>query len=176
MFADPEKNLKQFGLREDMIVADLGAGSGFYSMIAAKMVPMGKVYAIEIIRDYVIGLQRKAKDAHLQNLECFWGDIEKLGGTKLKDSIVDLVICSNVMSQTEDRERFVAEIKRILKPDGKVLFIEWADGKLFLGPKSNKLIKKEKALEEFSQKGISLLREIDAGDHHYGMILINKKI
>ena len=75
MFADPEKNLRQFGLREDMIVADLGAGSGFYSIEAAKMVPFGKVYAIEIIRDYVITVKRKAKDARLHNIECFWGEL-----------------------------------------------------------------------------------------------------
>ena len=173
MFADPEKNLRQLGLREDMIVADLGAGSGFYSIEAGKMVPFGKVYAVEIIRDYVIEVKRKAKDAHLHNVECFWGNIEKLGGTKLKDGIADLVICSNVMSQVDDRERFIAEIKRILKPEGKVLFIDWTE--LGLGPKGDKMIKKEKMLNEFSKKGISFLRDIDAGDHHYGMILINKQ-
>ena len=53
MFSDPVKNLKQFGLREDMIVADLGAGTGFYSMAVAEMVPKGKVYAIEIQKDFL---------------------------------------------------------------------------------------------------------------------------
>ena len=52
MFADPIKNLKQLGLREDMIVADLGAGTGYYSIAASSLVPKGKVYAIEVIKEY----------------------------------------------------------------------------------------------------------------------------
>ncbi len=176
MFADPIKNLKQFGLRDDMIVADLGAGTGFYTMVAAEMVPRGKVYAIEVIKDYVITIKNKAKEAHLNNIECFWGDIEKVGGTKLKGGIVDAVIVSNILFQVEDRVGFVSEIKRILKPLGRVLVIDWADGLSSLGPKEEKIITKEKVVEIFSKKDILFDREINAGSHHYGMILINKKI
>ena len=53
MFSNPVKNLKAFGLREDNIVVDLGAGTGFYSVAAGHMVPRGKVYAIEIIKDFL---------------------------------------------------------------------------------------------------------------------------
>ena len=75
MFSDPIKNLKQLGLREDMLVADLGAGTGFYSIPAAKIVTRGKVYAIEIIKEYVATIKNKAHGAHLNNIEFFWGDI-----------------------------------------------------------------------------------------------------
>ena len=54
MFTDPVKNLKLFGLAEDMIVADLGAGTGFYTLAAARMTPQGKVYAIEIQKDFYL--------------------------------------------------------------------------------------------------------------------------
>ena len=43
MFSNPEKNLKTFEIGESMIVADLGAGTGFYTVAAGKMVPRGKV-------------------------------------------------------------------------------------------------------------------------------------
>jgi ubiquinone/menaquinone biosynthesis C-methylase UbiE len=175
MFADPIKNLKQFGLREDMIVADLGAGTGFYSLAAAKMVPKGKVYAIEVIKDYVITIKNKAKELRLNNLECFWGNIEEFGGTKIRDGIVDAVIASNILFQVEDKERFINEIKRILKPTGKVLLIDWTDSFSPFGPQQDKVISKEKALEIFERKNFILEREIDTGSHHYGMILINKK-
>ncbi|KKP88146.1 MAG: type 11 methyltransferase [Candidatus Nomurabacteria bacterium GW2011_GWA2_35_80] len=62
MFTDPVKNLKAFDLRENMIVADLGAGSGFYAIPAARMVPMGKVYAIEIQKDFLITIKNKAAE------------------------------------------------------------------------------------------------------------------
>ena len=54
MFTDPVKNLKAFGLREDSIVADLGAGTGYYSVAAGALVPRGKVYAVELQKDFLI--------------------------------------------------------------------------------------------------------------------------
>lgn len=179
MFSDPIKNLKQLGIREDMIVADLGAGTGFYSIALGSLVPFGKVYAIEVIKDYVATIKNKAKDAHLNNVECFWGDIEKIGGTKIKDGIVDAIIVSNVLFQIEDKNTFIKEIKRISKTKGKVLFIDWADIPPHLGslsPSREKTISKEKVLEMFEKNGFMKERDIDAGEHHYGMILMNKNI
>ena len=172
MFSDPIKNLKQLGIREDMIIADLGAGTGFYSIAAGTLIPYGKVYAIEVIKDYVATIKNKAKEAHLHNIECFWGDIEKIGGTKIKDNLVDVVIVSNVFSQIEDRGKFILEIKRISKIGGKILFVDWAEASI-LGPKKDKVISKDKVIELFNNKGFTYDRDIDAGEHHYGMILIN---
>jgi ubiquinone/menaquinone biosynthesis C-methylase UbiE len=175
MFADPIKNLRQFGLREDMIVADLGAGTGFYSLAAAKMVPKGKVYAIEVVKDYIVTIKDRAKELGLNNLECFWGNIEEVGGTKIKEGMIDAVIVSNILFQVEDKERLVNEIKRILKPEGKILLVDWTDGLTSFGPKPEQVIPKNKAREIFEKKNFILEREIDAGSHHYGMILIHKK-
>jgi len=111
MFTDPVKNLKALGLRENMIVADLGAGSGFYTIPAAKMVPMGKVYAIEIQKDFLTTIRNKGIEARLNNLECLFGDVEKIGGTKIKDKIVDAVIASNILFQVEDKEKFLEMAK-----------------------------------------------------------------
>jgi len=172
MFSDPLKNLKQLGIREDMIIADLGAGTGFYSIPAGSMVPNGKVYAIEIIKDYVATIKNKAKEAHLHNVECFWGNIEKIGGTKIKDGLVDIIIVSNILFQVDDINTFIQEIKRIMKNGGKILFVDWSEESI-LGPKKEKIISKEKTIELFGKRGISFERDIDAGEHHYGMILIN---
>ena len=131
MFTDPVKNLKAFGLRESDIVADLGAGTGFYAVEAAKMVPQGKVYAIELHREYIETIKDKARTAKVKNLECLWADIEKVGGTKLGNGIVDAVIASNVLSQLEDKDKFLDEVKRILKPSGRVLLVDWSDSPTF---------------------------------------------
>lgn len=170
MFADPVKNLKQFGLGENMIVADLGAGTGFYSIVAAKMVPKGRVYAVEIQEDFLTSLKNKVKENSLPNVECFLGNVEKIGGTKLRDGIVDAVIVSNVFFQIENKDKFIDEIKRILKEGGRVLFIEWSDGSI-INSNFRKVLPKEKVLEMFGPKGFSLDRDINAGEHHYGMIL-----
>ena len=171
MFTDPVKNLKAFGLKEDNIVADLGAGTGFYSIAAGMLVPQGKVYAVEINKDFLTTIKNKVAEAHLNNVEILWGDIEKMEGTKIGNGIVDAVIASNVLFQVEDKDKFVEEIKRILKQKGRVLLIDWSESSI-MG--ATTIIPKNKAREMFEKKGFVLERDINAGEHHYGMILIKK--
>ncbi|MFA6274160.1 MAG: class I SAM-dependent methyltransferase [Candidatus Paceibacterota bacterium] len=175
MFTDPVKNLKQFGLKEDMIVADLGAGTGFYSIPAAQMVLKGKVYAIEVQDDFLGIIRNKVKDAGLDNLNCILGDIEKIGGTKIGDGIVDAVIVSNIISQVKDQDKFVEEIGRILKNRGRVLLIDWSEESPLINSKLKTVITKDKALKIFESKGFIFERDINTEVHHYGMILIKEK-
>jgi len=176
MFTDPVKNLKQFGLREDMVVADLGAGTGFYAISVAQMVPQGKVYAIEVQKDFLATIKNKAKEAHLNNIECLSGDIEKIGGTNIKDEIIDAVIISNILFQVENKDKFIEETKRILKPEGRVLLIDWLQGSSLVSLNFKTIIPKEKARELFEQKGFVFERYIDAGAYNYGMIFRKAKI
>ncbi len=174
MFTDPVKNLKTLDLREDMIIADLGAGTGYYTITVAKMVPKGKVYALEIQKDFLTTIINKAKEEHLNNIECFWGNIEKIGGTKIKDKIIDAVIASNILFQVEDKDKFIEEAKRILKPQGQLLLIDWSDNASAIGPSIDKIISKSKAREMLEKKGFVWQRDIDTGIHHYGIIFKNK--
>ena len=168
MFTDPVKNLKTLGLLETDIVADLGAGTGYYAVAAGAFVPKGKVYAVELQKDFLEKIKNKIKETHLSNVEIIWGNVEKLGGTKIKDGVTDVVIASNVLFQVEDKENFILEIKRILKINGKVLLIDWSETSIM---RTTKIIPKNKAREMFEKKGFVFVREIDAGNHHYGMIL-----
>ena len=171
MFSDPVKNLKALGLRENDIVADLGAGTGHYAVAAGTLVPKGKVYAVELQKDFLDTIRNKAKEAHLENVEIIWGNIEKIGGTKIGDGVADAVIASNVLFQVEEKDKFIEEVKRILKQKGRVLLIDWSESSI-MG--ATAVIPKNKAREMFEKKGFIPEREIDAGNHHYGMILIKQ--
>lgn len=176
MFTNPVKNLKAFGLRENMIVADLGAGTGFYTIPAAFMTSGGKVYAIEIQKDFLQTIINKVKEARLDNVECLWGDVERIGGTKLGDSVVDAVIASNILFQIEDKDKFTEEAKRILKIGGKLLLVDKKPDS-FIHKNSNhtKSISQSEIKKIFESKGFSCVLDIDAGDHHYGIILRREK-
>jgi len=169
VFSNPLKNLKAFGLKDDDVVADLGAGTGHYSLVAGEIVTRGKVYAVELQKDFLTMLRSRATDARLKNIELIWGNVEKKGGTKIADSVVDAVIASNILFQVEDKENFIEEIKRILKPKGRVLFVDWSPSSIM---KTTAIISPDRALGLFTKKDFILQRNIDAGEHHYGMILI----
>jgi ubiquinone/menaquinone biosynthesis C-methylase UbiE len=168
MFSDPEKNITQFGLQHGMSVADLGSGTGFYALAAAKVVGgNGKVYAVEVQKDLLEKLKNSANLAHLTNIEVIWGDIENIGGTRLRDNCVDRVIASNVVFQLEHKDNFCLEVKRILKPGGKVLVIDWSDTSP-LSPRT--IVPRTQAELLFQKAGFTLESTISAGDHHYGLI------
>jgi ubiquinone/menaquinone biosynthesis C-methylase UbiE len=170
MFTDPVKNLKMLHLREAEVVADLGAGTGFYTLAAGEMVPNGKVYAVEISKDFLEVVKNKVRDAHLKNVHIIWGNIEKLRGTQIGDCIVDAVIVSNVLFQIDDKNDLLEEIKRILKPGGRILLIDWLKEKGFHS-KIKGALSKDEARNLFETKGFLFDREIGAELHHYGMIL-----
>lgn len=168
MFTDPIKNLKTLGIKEDNVVADIGAGTGYYSISLGFLVPRGKVYAVELQKDFIETIKNRIKEAHLGNVEVIWGNAEKMGGTKIADHIIDLAVLSNILFQVEDRDSLISETLRILRPRGRVLLIDWSDPAI-IGV--GNVISKIKAQEMFESKGFVLEQEIDAGSHHYGMIL-----
>ena len=111
MFSDPVANTSKLGLADGMKVIDLGAGSGFYTFEAAKRVgSTGRVYAVEVQKDLLERIRSMGKTQSLNNIEVIWGNVEKIGGTKVKDSLVDRAIASNILFQIEKPDDFVLEI------------------------------------------------------------------
>ena len=171
MFSDPVKNIEKCGIQAGMDIADLGAGSGHYTLAAAKaLMATGRVYAIDIQKDLLTKLKNNAAREGFYNVEVIWGDIEKPNGTKLRDSSIDLAFLSNILFQLEDKSNLIKEIKRILKPGGRIVIIDWLDSFSGIGPKPNMIVKKEKVMDMFEKNGFHLDREIPAGSHHYGLI------
>ena len=171
-FSDPTSNIEQFSLQYGMRVADFGAGSGFYSLAAARAVgPHGHVYSIDVQKDILSKIKNDSIKAGLSNIEIHWGDIERLGGSKLKDSSIDAVIMSNVLFQMPDKQTPVLEAKRILHPKtGKILVVDWNDSSGGVGPQGEHLFPQDKARDLFEKAGFAFDSSISAGDHHYGLI------
>jgi ubiquinone/menaquinone biosynthesis C-methylase UbiE len=170
-FANPRENLLQLGLHEGMKIADLGAGTGHYAFAAAAAVgESGKVYAIDIQPHVVTHLRNLAHARHSRNLEALWGDIERLGGTGLRDGAVDAAIVSNVLFQTPHTAGLLAEIRRIVKPGGKLLVVDWAGAYGGMGPAPHLVFAERQAEQLFIGGGFHKIKSIHAGPHHYGVI------
>lgn len=172
MFSDPEKNIEQFELGKGTYVADFGAGSGFYSFAASEAVgPSGRVYAIDVQKDLLEKLKNEAKNVRkLHNVDIVWADLEHLGGTRLRENSIDAVIAANLFFQLENKDNACLEIMRILKPGGRVLFIDWASSFGGMGPQAHHVFTEEQAKKLFEKHAFKFDRSISAGAQHYGMI------
>ncbi len=168
-FLDPMHALKQFGVYGAQDVADFGCGSGHFSLCAASRLDGGRVFSIDIQKEMLERLVAEATHYGHKNIHPIWGDLSSRKGVPLSDATIDKAIVSNVLFQVDDREMLAGEVKRLLKKNGKVLVIDWHPNDDF-GPHRKHSVSKKETTDLFTRHGFVFEKDIDAGDHHYGMI------
>lgn len=170
-FASPEANVAAIGLMPGLKVADFGAGSGRYALALSKAVAPGEVYAVDIQKDLLSRLEQEAKRAYLENLHFVWGDVEQVGGSKLPEQSVDVVLMSNLLFQlTGGGYSAALEAKRVLRLGGRLVIIDWQESFGGLGPTQGQVVNAEKAKAIIEPAGFTLDHDFPAGEHHYGLI------
>lgn len=171
MFSNPEKILIQFGVSPGLYVADFGAGNGYYVRLLSELVgDTGKVYAIDVHRDMVRKIAKSASDQGLDNVEAIWSDLEKEHGSTLPDASVDVVVIANTLFSLEDKKSVLSEAFRVLRRKGRILLVEWADSYAGIGPHRDHVVAKSEAEKMFRDAGFEFDKDIEAGEHHYGMV------
>ncbi|MGV3772436.1 MAG: class I SAM-dependent methyltransferase [Verrucomicrobiales bacterium] len=106
-------------------VADVGAGTGYFSSRMAKKVsPNGKVYATDIQQEMLDLLQEKMKEKNITNVVSVLGDIED---SKLPANTMDLVIMVDVYHEFSHPHEMLASIVKSLRPGGRVAFVEYKE-------------------------------------------------
>jgi ubiquinone/menaquinone biosynthesis C-methylase UbiE len=171
MFVDPVHVIAELELQHGSRVADLGAGSGAFSLAAAHAVgESGRIYAVEVQKPMLERLRNLARQERVLNIETLWGDVEAPQGTHLKGQSVDAVIAANVLFQIEDKPAFVEEAKRILKKGGRLLLLDWSDSFGNMGPHATQVVPEKQARLLLGGAGFSFVKKVPAGEHHYGLI------
>lgn len=169
-FVVPEVVISQFHVREGDVVADFGAGSGFFiGALQAAVGQTGRVYACEIQRGLVDKLGNLVRTKGYANVDVLWSDLEAMNGTKLPDSTLDVGILVNTLFQLEDKTTAVQEVRRTIRVGGKCIVIDWSESFAGLGPTTEMVVGQGDAVALMEANGFVLDREFPAGDHHYGL-------
>jgi len=172
MFSNPKTVINALGITPGMAIADVGAGSGEYSIELARAIGhSGHVYAIDVQKDLLTRIRSVATNEGISSIEVIWGDIEKQGGANLSDGTIDVAVVANVLFQIEDKRSAAQEIVRIVKPQGKIAIIDWEDSFGGLGPQPENVVPSRDAEKFFAEFDFKKVSEFNAGDHHYGLIL-----
>lgn len=170
-FLNPERIVGYFGLNKRMTVADFGAGSGFYTIPAARAVgEEGKVFAIDIQRSALDIIKSKAGLLHLLNIETVWADLELPEGSLLPAASVDFVVISNILFQAEKKLEIFQEAARVAKRGAEVATVEWDETPFPGGPPVEMRVPKSTVKALAGQVGLVLDKEFEAGSHHYGLL------
>lgn len=171
MFSRPEKNIAEINVGEGMIVADFGTGGGAYILPLLKRVgEYGEVFAIDVQAVKLSRILNEAKRNGYRNISVVHSDLESKDGSHLKDKYCDRVIISNLLHKLEDKHAVFTEAKRVLKRTGMIAVVDWTDSFNLIGPHKDIIITKEKTIELAKRNKLTLFKEFNAGDHHYGLV------
>jgi SAM-dependent methyltransferase len=120
---NPTKCIEALELKEGQIVADLGAGSGYYTFrMAPKVGAKGRIFAVEI-QDAMLAELRKRIDKdkvpNVETVKCTESD------PKLPEGQVDLVLMVDVYHELAFPYEVMTAVRKALKPDGRVVLVEY---------------------------------------------------
>ena len=119
----PEKAIAQLNLKPGMMIGDVGAGTGYYSLRMAKVVaPGGVVYANDIQPGMLDKLSERATAAHVTNIVTILGSE---ADPKLPAGKLDLVLLVDVYHELSRPQRMLDGIQESLKPGGRLVLLEF---------------------------------------------------
>jgi ubiquinone/menaquinone biosynthesis C-methylase UbiE len=167
-FLKPKEILNRLELRDDIIAADFGSGSGGWVLPLAKKLEEGKVYAIDILEEPLSALISQAKAQKIINIETQIQDVER--GVAIGDESCDLVLMTNLLFQCDDKKKVLEEGKRVLKPGGRILVVDW-EKDTPIGPKEGR-VSVEEVKNVAQELGLKVGKEFPAGIYHYAIILV----
>ncbi|HEX4949802.1 MAG TPA: methyltransferase domain-containing protein [Blastocatellia bacterium] len=163
----PDEIIAPLRLQPGMHVADVGAGTGYFSLpLSVAVGPEGHVYAIDPVVEMraILAGKLTASDAP-QNISVQEGLAEQL---PLDDDSCDAVFLANVWHGVEDREAALRECERVLRVPGHVLILDWHhDRERPPGPPLERRIPATQVVTFFQQHGWMVTEQRDIGPNHY---------
>jgi precorrin-6B methylase 2 len=144
--------IEKMPIGKNSVVADIGAGTGYYTFKICDKVPQGKVYAVEVQNDAVTYLKNKTGQLNIQNVTVVKGTEQS---PELPENSVDLAIMVDVYHELNYPHEMLQAMRRALKQGGKLLLMEYRaeDPKVSI-----------KALHKMSVKQVN--KELSANGFH----------
>ena len=161
----PEEVLDALHVQPTSLVADIGAGTGYFSVRIAKRVPDGKIFAADVEPDMVRHLGARAEREHLANLT----PVQARADAANLPEPVDLVLVVDTYHHIDDRTRYFAALLSSLRPGGRLVIIDFrADAPN--GPPAKHRIAPERVTQELAAAGYAPAGTIEFLPRQYGLI------
>lgn len=161
----PDKILSRLPLSPEQHVADIGCGTGYFSLPLADRLTKGKVYALDISEDMLSRLRSKLEKSPHGNIVLIKSGEDEI---PLKTGSLDGVLLTCVLHEAaEDRSAFLGKVFNLLKPGGWLAVVEWFKKEMPVGPPLKERIDLNEAIALAPQKGVKMVKHEALSEKHY---------
>ena len=161
----PDEVVKSINLKPGDIVADIGAGTGYFTRRFAKAVaPEGKALGLDIELSMIKHMKEDAQKLKLNNYEA---RVVKTDDPELEPGSVDVVFLCNTYHHIENRVDYFKRLSKSLKKNGRVIIVDFYKKPLPVGPPVDHKLSKKVVLEEFREAGYNLKHDKDFLPYQY---------
>ena len=150
----PHEVIQALALKPDAVIADIGSGTGYFSVRFSNMVPKGRVYGVDVEPDMVKYLAARAKREGHKNIVAIAGTPDD---PRLPEK-ADLIILVDVYHHIDNREQYFSHLQKSLKPGGRLAIIDFRMDSPE-GPPLHARIPPERVKAELASAGYGLAQE-----------------
>ena len=171
-YQKPHEVLAARNLKPGEVIADIGAGSGYFSFRLGHHVgAKGKVYAVDVSPDMIRHLNRRIRDLKTTNVVSVLGDRDD---PLLPEQAVNRFFICDVWHHVENPAKYLSTMKKMLKPGGEIVMIDFHKKELPFGPPLHMKIAREDLIKQMETNGFRLSKEHTFLPYQYFLVFAPK--
>lgn len=165
----PDEVLETLALRSGQVVCDIGAGTGYFTLRAARRVgEKGRVFAVDVEPKILDVLRGRIEKAGVRNVTPV---LAVAADPLLPPRSCDLVLIVDAYHHFPDRPNYLRRLAALLAPGGRLANVDWHKQKTGFGPPLEHRIAREDFLADAAKAGLRLVAEPKFLPHQYFLVL-----
>ena len=171
-YQKPHEVLTALGLKPGEVVADIGAGSGYFTFrLAHHVADKGKIYAVDVSPDMILHINRRIRELKATNVVSILADPDD---PLLPDGSVNRFFFSNSWHHIDNQTKYLALMKKMLKAGGEIVMIDFHKKELPVGPPMQIKVAREDLIKQMESNGFRTVKEYTFLPYQYFLIFAPK--
>jgi predicted methyltransferase len=164
----PDQVMDAMGIADASVVADIGAGSGWFTIRLARRVgPQGLVYAEDVQTEMINAITRRVQRENLTNVKAVRGENSD---PRLPAGSLDAVLVVDAYHEVEDRVTMLTNLARALKPQGRIGVVDFKLDGTGPGPSIDERVSPDVVVKDAAKAGLRLVRQEPFLPYQYFLI------
>ena len=171
-YQKPHEVLAALNLKPGEVIADIGAGSGYFTFRLSRFVgAKGKIYAVDVSPDMIRHINRRIRELKTTNVVSILADPDD--PLLAEPSINRFFIC-DVWHHVENPSKYLATMKKTLKPGGEIVMIDFHKKEMPVGPPPQMKIAREDLIKQMESNGFRVAKEHTFLPYQYFLVFTPK--